>query len=60
MPRKPFTRTGIDKQTLEVMYADPKLSIQDIADKCGKTRQRVWQLLKKYGLWDKNRKAVVK
>lgn len=55
--RKIFNRSGVDKTTLEYMYIDLVLPIQAIADKCGKTRQRVWQLLKEYGLHNKNRIA---
>jgi len=54
-PRKKFTMDVIDKTTLEVMYVDKLMRVQEIADAYGKTRQRIWQLLKQYGLHNGSR-----
>jgi hypothetical protein len=48
--RKRFKREVIDRATLEVLYVDKVMGVQAIADLYGKTRQRIWQLLKEYGI----------
>lgn len=53
--RKRWTRDVIDRQTLEVLYLEKCLHVQHIADLYGKTRQRIWQLLKKYGIHNNSR-----
>ena len=53
--RKQFDMSGIDPVTLEVLYVDKCLRISEIATITNKTRQRVWQLLKQYGLHNKSR-----
>lgn len=53
--RKKFNMSGIDTVTLEVLYLDKCLRISEIASITGKTRQRVWQVLKQTGLHNKSR-----
>lgn len=52
MSRKRFKRELIDRDTLEVMYIDRVMPVGEIAVRIGKTRQRIGQLLKAYGLYD--------
>ena len=53
--RKEFNMSKIDTVTLDVMYNEKLLRINEIAYITGKTRQRIWQLLKEYGLHNKSR-----
>lgn len=48
--RKKFTMDVIDKETLRYFYEDQLMSPRKIGEKFNKTRVRIWQLLKKYGL----------
>jgi len=58
--RKCFNMSGIDKATLWVLYVDKAYRINEIATITGKTRQRVWQLLKDYGMWNEGRNRIRK
>lgn len=53
--RKQFTKDIIDKETLKYFYDDLLMSPQMIGEKFNKTRQRIWQLLNKYKLYDNQR-----
>lgn len=53
--RKQFTKDMIDKETLRYFYDDLLMSPQMIGEKFNKTRQRIWQLLNEYGLYDDQR-----
>ena len=52
---KQFTRDVIEKETLRYFYDDLLMSPQQIGEKFNKTRQRIWQLLVQYGLYDDQR-----
>ena len=57
-PRKSWTRDKVDYNTLHAMYLDKNMSINEIARRINRTRARVWQILKEYGLHIKYRKQM--
>ena len=57
-PRKLFNRDKVDYNTLYAMYVTQGLQINEIARRINRTRGRVWQILKEYGLHDPNRKQI--
>jgi len=50
MPRKRFKRTVIDEATLRCLYLEHCMRVSEIAELYDKTRQRIWQKLKEYGI----------
>jgi DNA-binding Lrp family transcriptional regulator len=48
MPKSSETRLRQDEEKiLEILRTDAKASIDDIAKKCGFSRQKVWRIIKK-------------
>ena len=53
--RRQFTMDVIAEDTLYYLYVDLVLPVQEIADKLGKTRVRIWQLIHEYPWYEKGR-----
>lgn len=58
LARRPQERDKVDYNTLYALYVSKELPINEIARILDRTRGRVWQILKEYGLHNKNRKQI--